>query len=151
MRPSAIGIVENQQGAVAIADLAQAAVVVERGICTSVQRIVSTTTAATSPSRCRQVVDVVDATQRPGAAAAEDAFRRVAGGRAVPGSRGADAAAEHGPPPSEMASSEAPWKASHIDRVLKRPVTRRAELSAMPMAAGTSPGRTESFLHRGRQ
>ena len=38
-------------------------------------------------------------------------------------------------PPIEIASSDAPWKASHIESVLWRPVASRASFSAMPMAS----------------
>ena len=38
-------------------------------------------------------------------------------------------------PPTEIASSDAPWNASHIDSVLCRPVAWRASFSAMPIAA----------------
>ena len=38
-------------------------------------------------------------------------------------------------PPIEIASSDAPWKLSHSDSVLWRPVARRASFSAMPIAS----------------
>ena len=38
-------------------------------------------------------------------------------------------------PPIEMASSDAPWKLSHSDSVLWRPVASRASFSAMPIAS----------------
>ena len=47
-------------------------------------------------------------------------------------------------PPSEMASSEAPWNESHIEMVLCRPVARRASLSAMPIASAP-PGANSTF------
>src|SRR5207247_2305592 len=42
-----------------------------------------------------------------------------------------------------MASSEAPWKASHMLITLCRPVTMRASLSAMPMAPGIEAWRRQ--------
>ena len=38
-------------------------------------------------------------------------------------------------PPIEIASSDAPWKESHSDSVLWRPVATRASFSAMPIAS----------------
>ena len=52
----------------------------------------------------------------------------------MPGSRGPIPPRKISSPPTEIASSEAPWKASHIDTVLWRPVAARASLSAMPIA-----------------
>jgi len=37
-------------------------------------------------------------------------------------------------PPTEIASKEAPWKESHIEIVLNRPVAARASFKAMPIA-----------------
>ncbi len=50
-------------------------------------------------------------------------------------------------PPIEIASSEAPWKLSHSDSVLCRPVARRASFSAIPIAS-VPPG-ANSTLPRG--
>jgi hypothetical protein len=46
-----------------------------------------------------------------------------------------------------MASSVAPWKESHIEIVLNRPVAARASLRAMLMASAP-PGAKSTFFNR---
>lgn len=56
----------------------------------------------------------------------------------VPGRSGPTLARKMASPPTEMQSSEAPWKDSHMEMVLWRPVAMRASLRAIPTAVGAS-------------
>ena len=63
----------------------------------------------------------------------------------MPGSSGPASRRKIASPPTEIASSEAPWKASHIDIVLCRPVAARASFNAMPIA-DVPPGANSTFF-----
>jgi hypothetical protein len=63
----------------------------------------------------------------------------------VPGSNGPIPLLNSASPPTEMASKEAPWKDSHMDTVLKRPVATRASFSAMPTAL-VPPGASSTLF-----
>jgi hypothetical protein len=52
----------------------------------------------------------------------------------VPGSSGPIRLRNTPSPPTEMASSPAPWNESHVEMVLNLPVARRASFKAMPIA-----------------
>ena len=107
--------------------------------------------------------DVVDVVGEPleahGRRCRKTCGRSSGGTCSVPGRSGPTLRRKRASPPTEIASRLAPWKASHIESVLWRPVAKRASFSAMPIAAAplgarstlsSRPGASSRGAGRGR-